>query len=147
MKQDSLKAALKLRQEVEKKKWAERKLKKDAVLHLRVEGDIMDRIKAEAAAREMSVSDLVRCHLVERFSGAPPVDGSPEFLLATTAFMEVVTMGANHCAVCDEVIPHSTRTRLACGPPPPARLVCGNCYDDLQLQIEQSQKLSEGEES
>ena len=146
MKQDRLNAARILRQEVEKKKWAERKLRKDAVLHLRVEGDIMDRIKAEAAAREMSVSDLVRCHLVERFSGPPSEGGSPEYLLAANAFTDVVAMGENYCAVCNTVIPHGSKTRLACGPPPPARLVCGKCFDDLQSEIEERNKLSEGEE-
>ena len=145
MKHDNWKAARQLQQEVENQKWAERKLKKDAVLHLRVERDIMDRIKAEAAARDMSVSDLVRCHLVERFSGNHPCEGSPDFLLTTTAFTDVVIVRDTRCAVCDHVLLRGASAQLACGPPPPPRLVCGNCYDGLQSQFEKQHEPSEGE--
>lgn len=145
MKQDNLKAARRLQQEVEKKKRMERRLRKDAVLHLRVEGDIMDRIKAEAAARNTSVSDLVRCHLGERFTENVPCGDTPEFLLATTAFTGVEIMRDSRCAVCDEVLPRGMNVRLACGPPPPPRLVCGKCYDGIQSQFEEQQELSEGD--
>ncbi len=146
MKHDNLKAARQLQQEVEKKRWMERKIKKDAVLHLRVESDILDQIKAEAAARDMSVSDLVRCYLVERFSSTDLSDGQPGFLLATTAFTDVVTLQDSRCAVCDKALPRGENVRLACGPPPPPRLVCDNCYTNIQSQLEEQHDLSQGDE-
>jgi len=136
MKLDSRKAARQLQHEVKTKRRAERRLRKDAVLHLRIEGEIMDRIKAEAAARDMSVSDLVRCHLLERFSEPLPSEGTPEFLLATTAFSDVEVLQETHCAICDELMPRGTNVRMAHGPPPPARLICAPCYDALQSESE-----------
>ncbi len=145
MKQDDLKAARQLQQQVEKKRWMERKAKKDAVLHLRVEEDVMDRIKAEALARNMSVSDLVRCHLDERFSDTRTCDGIPEFLLATTAFSEVKIMRDSRCAVCDKTLPCGASAQLACGPPPPLRMVCDKCYGGIQLQFEEQLKILQGD--
>jgi hypothetical protein len=145
VKHDNWKAARQLQRDVEKQRWAERKHKKDAVLHLRIEGDVMDRIKVEAAAREMSVSDLVRCHLVERFSETCSSGGSREFLLTTSAFSDVVIMKDSRCAVCGRVLLRGTSARLAYGPPPPARLVCGDCYDGLQSQFDGQHEPSEGE--
>ena len=142
---ESRKAARQLERDVKKQRWAQRKLKKDAVLHLRVESDIMDRIKAEAAAQDMSVSDLVRCHLEERFSAPPISEGAPVFLRSTSAFSDVMVMRNGCCAVCSQVLPRGTNVRLALGPPPPERLVCGNCYDGLQSQFEDQPETSLGE--
>jgi hypothetical protein len=124
----------------------QRKLKKDAVLHLRVESDIMDRIKTEASARDMSVSDLVRCYLVERFSETCVDKGLPEFLQGVSAFSDVVVVNNSRCAICEQVLPRGTNARLAHGPLPPARLVCGNCYDGLQSYSEEEHVPSAGEE-
>lgn len=145
MKYDDWKRAKQLERDVKKQRWAQRKLKKDAVLHLRVESDIMDRIKAEAAARDMSVSDLVRCHLAERFSETRTSKDSPEFLRSTSAFSDVMIMRNGRCAVCDQVLVRGTTVRLAHGPPPPERLVCANCYDGLQSQFEDQHETSLGE--
>ncbi len=146
MKDDNRKAARQLQREVEELRRAERKLKKDAVLHLRIEGAVMDRIKAEAAARDMSVSDLVRCHLVERFSEPRGSEGSPEFLLATSAFSDVAVMQDAECAMCGKAMPCGTSARLAHGPPPPARLLCGDCYEGIQSQLEDRHESAPGEE-
>lgn len=146
MKCDKLKAARQLQRDVKKQRRAERKLKKNAVLHLRVEGDIMERIKVEAAARDMSVSDLVRGHLAECFSVTYPCKDSPDFLLATTAFSDVVIVRDSRCAVCDQILSRGKHAMLAYGPPPPERLVCGKCFDDLQSQSEKQQEPSEGKE-
>jgi hypothetical protein len=135
MKYDSRKAARHLQLEVEKHRRTLRKLIKDAVLHLRIERDIMKRIKAEAEAREMSISDLVRTYLVERFSENRAEEGSPKFLLATSAFSDVEVIQDTHCAICDELITRGTHARLAHGPSPPERMVCPNCYDNLQSQF------------
>jgi len=143
---DSRKMARKLQRDVEKHRQAKRRLRKDAVLHLRIEGDVMDRIKAEAEAREMSVSDLVRCYLVERFSEARSGEGTPEFLLATSAFSEVEVVHESQCAICDEVMPCGANARLAHGPPPPERLVCANCYDNLQTLSEEQPEPTSGDE-
>ncbi len=145
MKHDDRKAAKQLERDVKEQRWAQRKLKKDAVLHLRVESDIMERIKAEAAARDMSVSDLVRCHLEERFSETPTGEGAPEFLRSTTAFSDVMVMRNGRCAVCNQVLARGTNVRLAHGPPPPQRLVCGNCYERLQSQFEDQPETSLGD--
>jgi len=131
---DKLKAARQLQREVERKLWAERKLKKDAVLHLRIEGGIMDRIKAEAELRDMSVSDLVRCYLTERFSELPTTDDLPDFLLVTSAFSEVVVTNNTNCAACDQVLERGTCAHLAHGPFPTPRMICTTCYTTLREQ-------------
>ena len=146
MKHDSRKAARQLQREVERQRRAERRLRKDAVLHLRIEGEVIARIKAEAAARDMSVSDLVRCHLAERFSGSRAGEGTPEFLLATSAFSDVEIVQDSHCAICGEIMARGASARLAHGPPPPARLVCANCYDGLQSQCEDQPEPAPGDE-
>ncbi|MDQ1256498.1 MAG: hypothetical protein QG656_1094 [Candidatus Hydrogenedentes bacterium] len=138
-------AARQLQRDVERQLWAQRRLKKDAVLHLRVESDIMDRIKAEASARDMSVSDLVRCYLIERFSGTGVAEGLPDFLREVLAFSDVAVVNDSPCAACGQVLPRGTNARLAHGPLPPARLVCGNCYDGLQSYSEEEQVPSAGE--
>lgn len=97
---------------------------------------MMDRIKAEAADRDMSVSDLIRGHLVERFSDPRPSEGMREFLSATLAFSDVAIMKDSPCAACGRELVRGASARLAHGPFPPPRLVCGNCYDTLQLQFE-----------
>ena len=141
-----MKAARQLQQQVEKKRWMERKARKDAVLHLRVEEDVVERIKTEAAARNMSVSDLVRCHLGEWFSDKRICDGIPEFLLATIAFTDVEIIRDARCAVCDKTLPRGANARLACGPPPPLRMVCDKCYDGIQSAFEDQPELFQGDE-
>ncbi len=146
MTSDSHRAAKQLQHEVEKQRQAERRLKKDAVLHLRIEGEVMDRIKAEAKARDMSLSDLVRCHLLERFSEPPAGENAPEFLRATSAFSEVDVLQDSHCALCGEAMPRGASARLAHGPPPPARFICANCYDGLQTEPEDQPEPAPGDE-
>lgn len=146
MKHDSRTAARQLQRDVKMQRLAERRLRKDAVLHLRIEREVMARIKAEAEARDMSLSDLVRCHLLERFCKTRAGEGTPEFLLATSAFSGVEVLQNSHCAICDELIPGGASARLAHGPPPPARLVCTNCYDGLQSQSEDQPEPAPGDE-
>ncbi len=146
MNNDKLKAARQLQREVERKLWAERKLKKDAVLHLRIEGGIMDRIKAEAELRDMSVSDLVRCYLTERFSELPTTDDLPDFLLVTSAFSEVVVTNNTNCAACDQVLERGTCAHLAHGPFPTPRMICTTCYTTLREQLDNQNNLEQGEE-
>ena len=143
---DNLKAAKRLQREVERKLWAERKLKKDAVLHLRIEGSVMDRIKAEATLRDMSVSDLVRIYLTEQFSETVTSNDMPEFLLATSAFSEVVVINSNHCAACNQMLERGTCAHLAHGPFPTPRLVCGNCFETFQEQLDKQNQTEQGEE-
>jgi hypothetical protein len=146
MKHDSSRAARQLERDVIRQRLAARRLKKDAVLHLRIEGTVMARIKAEAEARAMSVSDLVRNYLVERYSEPRPCDGAPGFLLATTAFSDVELNQDTHCAICDEIMLRGTRARLAHGPSPPERLVCTHCYESLQSQTEDHAAPAPGDE-
>ncbi|HDP35003.1 MAG TPA: hypothetical protein ENN29_07845 [Candidatus Hydrogenedentes bacterium] len=146
LKHENLKAARRLQREVEKKLWAKRKRKKDAVLHLRVEGSVMNRIKSEAAALDMSVSDLVRHYLTEHFREEGASGGMSEFLFASSAFSEVVIVNDNHCAVCDRTLHRGARAYLAHGPFPASPLVCGSCYKTLQQQLDNQNKSDEGEE-
>ena len=146
MNNDKLKAARKLQREVERKLWAERKLKKDAVLHLRIEARVMDRIKTEAELRDMSVSDLVRCYLTDRFSETSTTDNLPDFLLITSAFSEVVVTNNTNCAACDQILDRGTCAHLAHGPFPTPRLVCASCYTTLQEQLDNQNNVEQGEE-
>ena len=146
MNNDKIKAARQLQREVERKLWAERKLKKDAVLHLRIEGSLMDRIKAEAALREMSVSDLVRCYLMERFSDMSATEDLPDFLLVTSAFSEVVVTNNTNCAACDQMLERGTCAHLAHGPFPTPRMVCTRCYTTFQEQLDNQNNGEQGEE-
>lgn len=146
MNKENLKAAKRLQREVEKKRRAERKLKKDAVLHLRIEGNIMERIKTEATLRDMSISDLVRCYLTERFSDRPTDDNIPDFLLMTTAFSEVTVTNNINCFTCNEMLARGTNAHLAHGPFPIPHLVCSNCYSTLQEQLDNQDNIEQGEE-
>lgn len=146
MNNDNLKAAKRLQREVERKLWAERKLKKDAVLHLRIEANVMDRIKAEATFRDMSVSDLVRCYLTERFSEIPTTDDLPDFLLVTSAFSEVVVTNNTNCSACDHMLERGTGAHLAHGPFPTPRMVCTTCYTTLREQLDNQNNVEQGEE-
>ena len=96
----------------------------------------MDRIKAEAALRDLSVSDLVRSYLMERFSVTRVNGDMPEFLLATSAFSEVEIINDNPCALCDKILLCGTCAHLAHGPFPVPRLVCSHCYKNLQKQLD-----------
>lgn len=146
MKHDSLGAARRLLWDVEKHQHAGRGCRKDAVLHLRIEGGVMDRIKAEAAARNLSVSDLVRGHLAEHFSEARGTGGLPDFLAATSAFSEVAVMRESPCAVCGEILPRGAPARLAHGPFPAPHLVCAACHDALHRELETRDNPLPGEE-
>ena len=106
----------------------------------------MDRIKAEATVREISVSDLIRFYLNERFAETRTSGTMPDFLHTTSAFSDVVIMRDSRCVVCDHVLPRGAHAMLAYGPPPPERLVCAKCYDDLQSQSEKQHEPSEGKE-
>ncbi len=122
-------AARQLRRDVRRQEEAERK---DAVLHLRIEGGLMARIKAEAQDRDMSVSDLVRGHLSEHFQAPQPDPAAPEFLATTCAWVDVNVARDARCAVCKKPLPAGSHAWMAQGPPPPPRVVCGTCYDTLQ---------------
>ena len=117
----------------------QRKARKDAVLHLRIEGEVMERIKVEAEARDMSVSDLVRSHLAEHFPAAAETPDRPAFLAVTYAWVDVVLAQGTRCATCRKALPPHTHARLAQGPPPPTRVVCGTCYDGLQAEARDDQ--------
>jgi hypothetical protein len=123
-----------------------RKPRKDAVLHLRIEGDVMERIKIEAEARGMSVSDLVRSHLAEHFPAATETPDRPAFLAETYAWVDVVVAQETKCATCRKALPPRTHARLAQGPPPPTRVVCGTCYDRLQAEQAHDDEPPEPEE-
>lgn len=146
MKRTDVKAARRLQRDVEKHRCGRRKRRKDSVLHLRIEGDVMDRIKAEATVMEESVSDLIRSCLNERFPETRTSGTLPDFMHMTAAFSDVVIMRDSRCVVCDQDLPRNAHAMLACGPPPPERLVCTKCYDDLQSQSEKQHETSEGEE-
>lgn len=146
VKREDVKAARRLQRDVQKHRCGRRKHRKDSVLHLRIEGDVMDRIKAEAAVREESVSDLIRSCLNERFPETRTSGALPDFLHTTAAFSDVVIMRDTRCVVCDQALPHGTHAMLAYGPPPPERLVCATCYAELQSQPEKQHKPSGGEE-
>ena len=122
-------AARQLRRDVKRQEEAERK---DAVLHLRIEGGLMARIKAEAHERGVSLSDLVRGHLSEHFQEPDPGTSAPEFLGTTHAWVDVNVARDARCAVCKKGLPAGSHGWMAQGPPPPPRVVCGTCYDTLQ---------------
>lgn len=126
---EMLRQARRLQAQVERQR-SRRREKKDAVLHLRLEADLMERVKFEAKAHGMSVSDFVRVHLLAGLA-APASDGAPAFLAQTSAWTDAVVMRAGSCAVCNDLMPKGARARLANGPPPPARLICGDCYERL----------------
>lgn len=146
MKQDGLRAIRQLERDVIRQRLASRKHKKDGVLHLRIECPVLARIKAEAVARAVSVSDLVRYFLGERFPEPRPCDGVPEFLSATTAFSDVELIQGTGCAICGEIMPRGTRARLAHGPSSPERLVCPHCHESLQSQTEDQAAPAPGDE-
>ncbi len=146
MKQDSLKAAHRLLWDVEKHQHAGRGSRKDAVLHLRIEEAVMDRIKAEAAARNLSVSDLVRGHLAEHFAENHAAAGLPDFLAAAAAFSEAAVMRDSPCAVCGEILPRGASAFLAHGPFPAPHLVCVSCHDALHRELETRGNSLPGEE-
>jgi len=135
MNHDTLQAARRLQRQVEDQR-ARRRGAKDAVLHLRIEKEVMDRIKSEARLRKLSISDLVRACLSEHFPKAAETNGQPEFLQATYAWSDAVVMRDSPCAVCGAPLARGTSARLANGPPPPARLVCGPCYDAIQQDLD-----------
>jgi hypothetical protein len=134
MNPQTVQAARQLQRQVEQQR-ALLKSAKNAVLHLRIEEAVMERIKAEAALRKMSVSDLVRCHLAEHFAPDSGDGEAPAFLRETFAWSDAVIMQDSQCALCQRAMPRGTNARLANGPPPPARLVCGPCYDGIQLNL------------
>lgn len=137
MKPDSLKAARRLLWDVEKHCRGDGRSRKDAVLHLRIEGEVMERIKAEAAARNLSVSDLVRGHLAEHFAAARPEGGAqPAFLLSVAAFSKASVTRESPCAACGVTLVRGVRAFLAHGPFPAPQLVCGDCHGALQQELE-----------
>jgi len=123
--------AARLLQTQVKDEWSWFRGKKNAVLHLRIESDLMDRLKAEAKAHKLSLSDFVRMRLVESLSTPAPNADTPEFLSTTTAWTEAVVMHDTTCAACGEPMPRGTRAWLAHGPPPPPRMICGACQETL----------------
>jgi hypothetical protein len=138
-------AAKRLQRDIEKHRCFKRKLKKDAVLHLRIEGEIMERIKDEAKIREISISDLIRGYLVERFS-VPPVTGEiPAFLSETNAFSNVIVMKNGSCAACGHALAMGASAHLAHGPFPLPHFVCGNCYETLKTRLDEQSSISGGE--
>src|SRR5690606_18921047 len=121
MSRDTLHKARQLQQQVEER-WARLKGKKNAVLHLRIETELMERIKAEAAAHKLSLSDFVRLRLVEGLGKPVANDRTPDLLSETTAWSEAVVMHAAECALCGVSLGKGARAWLAHGPPPPARM-------------------------
>jgi len=130
MKRSSRRAVQQLRRDARK----QRKRPKDAVLHLRIEEETMARIKAEAKARQMSISDLVRGHLAKHFAPSEKESDQPAFLAATFAWADVVVAQETRCAKCGKALPGQSHGWLAQGPPPPTRIVCGTCYDTFQTE-------------
>jgi hypothetical protein len=127
-------AARQLRRDAKRQEDAERK---DAVLHLRIEGALMARIKSEARERDMSISDLVRGHLAEHFQADEADPVGPEFLKATYAWVDVNVARDSRCAICKKAVTAGSHAWMAQGPPPPPRVVCGTCYDTLQSAARQ----------
>ena len=115
----------------------ERKSKKDDVLHLRIEAEVVKRIKSEAHARQMSVSDLIRRHLAEHFQPDEGKSDAMKLLAGTLAWADMVVARATPCAMCGKVCSVQSHAWLAQGTPPPARIVCGSCYDEIQVQNQQ----------
>lgn len=141
MKHNTRWAAQQLLRDVRNQRKEEEKHPKDAVLHLRIERETVKRIKAEAKARQMSVSDLVRRHLAEHF---PPTENQPErpaFLAVTFAWADVVVAQETRCAKCGKSLPAQSHGWLAQGPPPPTRILCGTCYDQFQKEMHDDQTL------
>lgn len=145
MNNSSLGAARRLQIQMEDQ-WARRKGRKDAVLHLRIEADIVARVKLEAKAQKLSVSDYVRMRLIDGFSAPVDAPGAPEFLLVTTAWTDAVIMQDCPCAICGEEMPRGTKAWLATGPPPPSRLVCASCYENVLSDTENESPTPEGDE-
>lgn len=119
---------------------------KDAVLHLRIESEVMERIKAEAQRQKLSVSDLVRRHLAAHFAVNTPAEGVQAFLASTFAWSDAVLSQDTRCAVCGAFLARGSHARLANGPPPPARLVCDTCFEQFQQQPEGATRRDEGTE-
>lgn len=147
MKQSTQRAAKQLRRDVKKQLRETGRSRKDAVIHLRIEHEIVKRIKEEAKACKMSVSDLVRRHLVELFPASEDGPATPAFLAATFAWVDVVAAQETRCAKCGKGLPAQSRGWLAQGPPPPTRIVCGTCYDGFQAEIHDSRTSGTEEET
>ncbi len=130
MKRDRLSAARKLQVQVEDQ-WASRRSRKDGVLHLRIEASIVERVKLEAQAHDLSVSDYVRMRLVEGFGVSSDTPQRPDFLLDTFAWTDAVILQDRTCAICATTLPRGTQAWLAAGPPPPVRFICEACYKNV----------------
>ena len=78
---DSAAAARELKRNVKRRGRARgkgRASRKDAVLHLRIEAEIMERIKTQATSKGVSISDLVRWHLAEHFGSSDSSESGTE---------------------------------------------------------------------
>ena len=140
MSDSSAAAARELRRNVKRQgRGRGRASRKDAVLHLRIEADIMKRIKSEAKASGVGISDLVRRHLAEHFrpnhssgdSSGLNSRGAPDFIKDTYAWTEIVLAKETRCAVCNSLLAAGDNAHLPQGPPPPAKIVCDKCHGQL----------------
>jgi hypothetical protein len=118
-----------------------RRHKKGSVLHLRIEDDLMARIKQEAKAREMSISNLVRNYLAIHFGPGPEESERPAFLDETYGWGDVVLARDTHCVLCEKDLPAYSHAWIAQGPPPPVRTICGDCYDEMKLRTFETDKV------
>jgi len=134
MSDSSASAARELRRNV-KRRGRSRASRKDAVLHLRIEAAIMEHIKVEAKARNISISDLVRRHLGEHFSpgdtGRNSSENGAEFVADTYAWTEIMLAKETRCEVCNVLLAVGDDAHLPQGPPPPAKIVCDKCHKKL----------------
>lgn len=117
-------------QEVDARHRARRKLRKDAVLHLRVEGELMERIKAEARAAKVGISDLVRNRLALLFASTPTPPAEAAAVFADTlAWSSGISVRAAACAGCGTSLAAGTAVWLAHGESGPTRLACDACHE------------------
>jgi hypothetical protein len=116
--------------EVDARHRAQRKLRKDAVLHLRIERDLMERIKAEAQAAKVGISDLVRNRLAALFAEKPAPQAQTSGVFSDTlVWSSGVAVRPAACAGCGAPLAAGAAVWLAHGVAPPARLACDSCHE------------------
>lgn len=121
-----------IRNEIGRQHRKMKKHRKGSVLHLRIEDDLLERIKQAAKTREMSISNLVRSYLAMHFGPGPGEGKRPAFLDATDGWSDVVVARDARCALCGKDLPAFSHAWIAQGPPPPAQTICGGCYDAIK---------------
>ena len=121
-----------MRKEIKSHPYGNRKQKKDAVLHLRIERIVMEKIKEKALQMGMSVSDMIRRHLSDHFLDIEEKSFHSAFLKLTYAWVDVVLARESKCAICKNNIDAYEKAWLAQGPPLPSPVVCSRCHSGLK---------------